>query len=321
MKKQKAPLTFRLILIVFLLYLGFSSLGENVWAQSFSLTISPPLTEITSKPGQTISQVYKISNLTDPQTIKPRLLRIKEVDELGNIKPEDESSPSPWINFSFEEGVGQGFFLGQSESREIKLNINIKGSTPEGDYYYTLLLESLLSPQTVKKEGQVRIQSGIGTIILITVSKTGQPVKEARVETFRLPFCIFSSCFNLPVNLIDSGNLTVILKVQNLGAAFFKPIGEIIIRSPLGLETKYPFLPENVLAKTTRIIATGKGGNGQSLTIPGFFLGPYRLIASFSLSEDGPTVLATTYFFALPFKIILAVLIILPLWYFVNRRK
>ncbi len=56
------------------------------FAQSLSLSISPPLLEVVIKPGKSILVAYNIQNSGDPVVLTPKVVSFEPADERGNIR-------------------------------------------------------------------------------------------------------------------------------------------------------------------------------------------------------------------------------------------
>ncbi|MBI3379542.1 hypothetical protein HY029_02165, partial [Candidatus Gottesmanbacteria bacterium] len=95
-------LTLDLVLIFALCTLHL----RQAYAQSLSLSISPPLLEVMIKPGKSITQVYKLTNNGEPIVITTN---VSELDSTG-IKEGAGVNPDKWISIlSNDIALGRPF--------------------------------------------------------------------------------------------------------------------------------------------------------------------------------------------------------------------
>jgi hypothetical protein len=301
---------FKVFCFFLILIFNFALLTFNLRkasAQTFSLSIWPPLLEVMIQPGRTVTQVYKIANLADEQTLVAKVLPFEPSDSVGNINLLNIPSLLNPLSFSFENSeikLGKPFLLKPGESKDLVLKISVPKRTPEKDFYASLVFET--SPQEKVGLSQSQTAAKIVGNILLTVSIDGQPPKKGRILEFSAPKIIDS--FD-PVNFV--------LEIENIGPAFFKPFGEIKIEGIFNQMGKIKILPENVLAGFSRKMHLEPWKNR-------FILGPFRARVEFSLDDPSAEekLSAQTTFLALPYKAILAlVVIVLILLTFKNLPK
>jgi len=303
-------------------------------AQTLSLSLWPPILEVMIIPGKSITQAYTITNSGEETIINTKILAFEPSGEHGNITLGGPAAPGvgPLQNepqFSFDNadlGLGKPFRLKSGEVIQVILKIRIPENCPEDDYYDTLLFET----QPGAKIGQsVSRQAGtIGGNILITVSKDGQPLRKGEMVEFSLKKCLSLPILNFC--LIDSLDPTEFgLRIKNTGRAFWKPAGKILINGLLGQKGEIEILGENILSQASRQI------NGQCQSEekiypcplnwqPKFLFGPYRARAEIKVADSGSPISDNTSlnFLALPFKLLLAVIIaIFGLIFIKNRLK
>jgi len=321
------------ILFVLPLFFVLSSMFlSEVKAQSLSLSLWPPLLEVTLKPGKSITQVYKLTNEGETDLIiTSQIVPFTPADEFGNValkqtkneinKAQDEnlppaSSPSEATNwFSFQNAdlqLGQNFLLKAGQSQQIVLSVKIPPQAKEDDYYLTLLFESQPENQSGDQSG-AQAQAKIGTNILLTVSETGEPPKKAQIEQFSLANFQFS-IFNF--QLIDSFTKPqFLLRVRNTGRSFFKPMGTIITTGWLGQKFISDLLPENVLTNSVRVINCTSPESPDKVAPcqikSNFLFGPYQAKVEFGLDKVAADYEKQITFLALPFKLIFSLLTII----------
>jgi hypothetical protein len=273
-------------------------------AQDISLSISPPIFELMIQPGKEYSFVYTLSNNGMETPLKIKIVPFSPDDEYGNIKFENISIYSDidlesWFKIGGTPlDENQKLFLPRGASQQVVLTISPPAYAPEGDYYLTILFETD-SSAFIGGQGALS-NAQIGSNILLTVSKDGNPKKNAEVVVFSAP------------KIIDSlAQLSYIVKVKNTGSAFFKPIGKINISSLFGNDDSLTLAPQNILSSSTREIPCTKDEQLIRCTLSKRILfGIYNAKLNFTLDESDQIYNAQAITIAFPFSITAAFIII-----------
>jgi len=306
-------LLFSYLFIFLFVYLG------NVNAQQVSLSISPPLLELFIKPGKSIMVAYKLGNLGDPTFLNLKVLPFEAKDNLGNIriKPEFEGP----VRFSLDNSdlrLDQPFFLKTNDSQQILLRIRIPENIIDGDYYYSLLAETI-PPAASEGVGSARAKATIGSNILITISNSGNVDIRPKIALFSTRGGL---TFGQDIRIFDSSDkIPVVLTVANKGKSMMKPEGQITLKGNFGEMAKYDIISKNILAESERLLEATPSvqincdDNRQACLIPtslilsGFFIGKYNLSAQIKFGENSPMIFGSTTFYALPFRMTGGILI------------
>ena len=289
-------------------------------AQGLSLAIWPPLLEVTIQPGKSITQVYKLRNAGGTDlALTSKIIPFKPSGETGDISLELgiwSLEFSSWFSFQNADlSLGQKFILPAGREQEVVLKIKIPQRAPEGDYYFTLLFETLPGVFLPAGSGG-QIEAKIGSNILLTVSQTGEPLKQAAVEEFSIHNSLFMIHNSIIIDSFSQPKFVVRLK--NTGQAFFKPIGSITTSGWFNQRWVLDLLPENVLANYVRQIQCQKASPPQILPSPcelrtKFLLGKYTARLEFGLDEASGKYQAQIVFWALPLKLGAGILVALIL--------
>ena len=151
---------------------------------------------------------------------------------------------------------------------------------------------------------------------MLTVSQTGEPLKQAEVEEFS----IRNSQFTIH-NLIIIDSFTqpqFVVRLKNTGQAFFKPIGSITTSGWFNQRWVLDLLPENILTNSIRQIQCQQAAPPQILPSPcelrtKFLLGKYTAKLEFGTDEASGKYQAQIVFWALPLKLGAGILVALIL--------
>jgi len=308
MTYQKLKSNFLFAFYFVVLIFAFCFLNFKVSAQELSLGISPPLLEIVIKPNKSIMVAYKIDNYADPVIARAKILPFEPLGNQGNIKiAKDFSGP---VRFSLDNSdldLEKPFFMKTRESKQLLLRMRLPEGTPDGDYYYTLLIETE-PPPTVDGSTGGRAKGTIGANILITVTGSGMTEISGKIVLFD----VISKFKPFGWKIFDSNaKIPVVLNVQNNGKNMIKAEGEIVLNGNFGEKATYQIPAQNILAQSQRLVfATPSAEINQptSLVLSGFFLGKYKLAASLNIGESLTPLTASTSFVALPFRWIIGLI-------------
>lgn len=284
-----------LLLIVFVNF-TFYILHSSALAQTYSLAIWPPLLEVMIKPGKSITQPYKLTNNGDDQTLIARVLPFEPSDSEGNINLLQLPSLLNPLSFSLEgtgTSLGKPFLIKSGETKDLYLKINVPPKAPEKDYFISLVFET--TPEGRIGVSETQAAAKIASNLLITTSLTGVPLKKGRLAEFSCP------------KIVDSFDMVPFtLKIENLGQSFFKPFGKITIEGLFNQRGEVKILEKNVLPQFTRDLQVLPWKEK-------FILGPFRAKVEFTVDppgSGGDTISQEITFLALPYKGVLALIII-----------
>lgn len=290
--KQRKVVIFIFLLCSFFI-LNSSFLIGKVMAQAISLSISPPLFEVMIQPGKEVKETYTISNGGGDTTITPKIVYFQTADEGGNINLTEDIAPD-WVKYSKDN-----IKIKNGDSVEFNVVIAPPNDTEETDHFLTLLFETA-EPTDVLSQSSSFFKSQIGTNILITVSKDGNPKKSAEIVEFTAP------------KIIDSlfGKINYAVKIKNNGNSFWKPNGKIVS----GSET-LKLAPFNILSGSTRSIDCFNNENVVSCNLQNkFLIGKIDSELEFTMDDDTKIYNAETTTISFPFIGVGALLILLTLY-------
>lgn len=281
-----------------------------------ALTASPVRLELTGERGQLFSSSFDLFNeFRKTQVFTLRLANFESKDETGTPKFVENSQGLPeWIRFE-----NNSITLGPLERKKVSFEVNIPGDADPGGYFASVLASS--EADVDLEDGEVGVQSTVGTLILLTVK--GEFVEGADILDFqtRDKKKVFRS---LPVDFS--------YRFQNAGDTWAKPLGDIEINNIFGGVAKMiPANPEgsNVLPKSIRRFAvswlTRKGEvedqkNNRPPPLPDgfwkrvqheveyFALGRYRANLSLTYgSEEQKTATSSLVFWVMPWELLILV--------------
>ena len=207
----------RFILVIILL--GGILLAQEV----FALTISPPVMELESNPGQKIDEIIKLFNETDSQiVVYPTLANFKAVGEEGQpsfLEPTEitDYSLAAWIEI--DKGPIQ---LAEDERKEIPFTIDVPLGAEPGGHYGAIFFGSQ-PPHLAEERTVIGVAGQIGSLVLLKVA--GDIKEEGQLLEFGIKDGEKYFTF-LPVDFY--------WRFENLGTVHLKPQGEILIKNIFG---------------------------------------------------------------------------------------
>ncbi len=238
MKFLKITLLFLFLIVNFFIFPTKSTAqipGEG-------LTISPPIFELTLKPGETYSKTIKITNPTEKlMEIYPVVMNFKAKGEGGEpafysaTEEEAKFSLGHWIKFSQTK-----IALTPEQVVEFDYQIIVPEDAEPGGHYGVVFFATE-PPKLEQDITQVAIASMIGSLVLVKVP--GAIVEKGFLEEFSANRFYFKP----PVDFT--------IRIANLGNVHFKPQGEIAIKNWRGKEIDKITVNEangNVLPDSTR---------------------------------------------------------------------
>lgn len=293
--------------------IGLIGLIGPVRAQEVSLGIAPPLLEVMIQPGKSVTQAYEVINQSNNDLyLRARIVPFEPADQRGGIKliAKDQWSGTNQL-FSLANAnltLGQTFKLSANSRKQLVLKIAPPKDWPEDDYYYTFLIEQSPEGEFLSPLGSQTLVK-VGSNILLTVSQSGQPIKEATISQFSVRPKI--------ADLFDAVKFTLL--VENVGQGYFKPQGKIEIYSQPGKKkvAELELRPDNVLVNSAREILCQDGPCLFHSWRPGY----YRAVVSFLPDGTGAEVSAQVAFWLLPLKLTLSLIIVFLVLFALKKKQ
>ena len=208
--------------------------------QAKAITVTPRI-EITSNPGETVREVFKIRNEErQSRTYYTSVENFESQDESGtprfSLRKEDLAT---WISLPEIVTIGPG------EAKEIEFTLNIPKDAEPGGHFSAIFLQT--SPPS-NNGSDLAISAKLGSLILLRVNGDFQQGGGVLEFATKLKKHFFTS---LPIEFY--------YRFQNDGDDHLRPVGDVLITNSIGRTTK--ILPANpvdgsVLPKSIRRFET-----------------------------------------------------------------
>ncbi len=271
-------------------------LADKVFAQSaISLSVSPPIFEAIIQPGKSVTMLFNITNSGGDTIITPQIYYFQAQGEDGNIELTGQKSPD-WVGYA-----DQPFRLNGKESLNFEVVITPPLNIEESDHFMTLIFETSTASDLLGQSASF-YKSQIGSNILLTISKDGNPKMSAKILKFSAP------------KIIDSlfGTIEYKLIIENDGNSFWKPNGKIVNQFD-----DIDLAPQNILSGTSRQIPCISDEKiiDCKIGLKKIFLGRINSKLTFKIDESQREYESKVSTFAFPFSLLPLVIL-----FFLTRR-
>ncbi len=329
LRSRRRRVVLPLLMAFGLLAGGLALAIKSIGAAGLELQISPPLLEVMIKPGHSLTQSFIVANATQrPVYLRARMVRFVPVGKQGQARPRLEPVYfGPWrdrgVEFSLvnaDRRLGEVFLLAPGAKQQLVLRIQAALSAADRDGYYTLLVEQAPQGRFLPGNGsQARLM--IGSNILLTVSRSGRPLKKLAISRFRArPW------------LVDWGQvLRLRLIVANQGKSFSKAIGKIEVSAWGGLwRRQLQLRPDNILVHSQRELncwqqhstaAAKLAGKTVPCQIKPWLPGYYQAKVQLAADGGGATASAKLHFLVFPWRELLGLIALAAIGYGVSKQQ
>lgn len=278
--------------------------GDSHAAQG--LQISPALVELNAEKGQTYTLKLKVTNVT--------LTKLVYNASVNDFKAKDEtSSPQILLNGSLPSSasvvnwisVPNNFTLDTQQSLTISANVTIPNNAEPGGHYGVIQFSS--HAPDVEGTG-VGLSASAGVLVLIRVA--GNINESASLASF------FTATNGKQTSLFESPSIGFVTRIKNEGNIHVKPTGTIVIQDAFGNlvgtvtvnDTKSNLLPDSIRR------FDGEYNKG------GWMFGMYTANLALGYGTTGQAITNTITFWVIPYKLILAGLLVLITFIFISSR-
>lgn len=261
---------------------------QDVTAQeSLSVTVTPPMIQLTIGPGETWASSLKVVNTNSYDLAyyaAPVDFEAEGEEGKGTFKPlpGDATSLGSWIEISRDP-----FLVPRGTSMEIPFTVRIPESASPGGQYAAILIGT--TPGDDALEGPtVRVASYVSSLLFVRIK--GDIDERARIREFRSEEWF-----------LQESKATFALRFENTGNTHLRPQGEIVLYNMWGKERGRVQLTQksafgNVLPMSIRRFSFAWEGE-KSL----FDIGRYSAIVTLSYGEEQKqNTSAVTYFWVVP---------------------
>jgi hypothetical protein len=305
--KVKISDTFRFFLVIFTFsFLPFHFLSAQ---NSFTLTITPPIFQMTATPGQDWSSAIKVVN-NNPYdiTVYANVMNFTAEGEGGSGKfiPSNNTKdvPGGFSLASWLEVSKQPIFIRAEQSVSVPFTLHVPESAEPGGHYGAILIGTEPPPKT--SGSSVRVSSQLSSLFLLRVN--GDVNEEGDIRSF-----------STEKGWYEEPHANFALRFENKGNVHLLPRGDITIYNMWGKERGKVFFNQesefgNVLPKSIRKFTFEWAGEQNF-----FDLGRYKAVATLAFGDTNKTVYRAVSFWVIPVAATLKILasLIVLVWFIV----
>jgi len=302
MKDKKRYLKLSLIV---LLLAGLSKTKAPVYAQTRGITVSPPTIQFDLKPGAKAEKTIKITNHSSSTVeFSVNVQDFIVTDKSGSpellpegVLPNNKYAASTWATV-----LPDKFILKPEDSFSVTLYLQVPGNARPGGRYLAVAFKP--TDATLPENSGAAINTVVGSLVYLTVE--GKVVENARVVDFKAP------------RLSEYGPIPFITEIQNSSDIHINPKATVEVKDLFGRKV-YSFALDNlnIFPGTSRIYRNSWETK--------WLLGPFRATLSGYYGTNHRTLMATTLFWVIPYRLIaiilLAVAIAITSYFYFRKRR
>lgn len=305
--KRLISYTAAIVALIGLAVIPFAS--SSVQAQSGqALEIGPPVISLSGDPGQTVSTLISLRDVSPSALIVTSELNDFEAngeDGTPRVLLDGETTP-----YSFKEWVRPVPTL-TLQPREIvsqEIIIDIPANAAPGGYYGIIRFTG--TPPELEGTG-VALNASLGSLIFLKVN--GQAKESLSIEDLTV------TSGGVTGSILEGTPITVSSRVKNTGNTFERPVGLITIKDLFG--NIVATLPVNQEQRIILSDSTRKFDQELDETVIGdrYLFGGYTAEIAIDYGSDGKQEKKSITFWIIPYRMIAGIIIGLIIAYFVFR--
>ncbi len=274
-----------------------------------ALEIGPPVVNLSADPGQTITTNISIRDVSTTSLIVTNEIN----DFIANGEdgtPQvvlDQATESPYSIRSWITPIDQ-LLLKPKEIKSIPLTVSVPANAAPGGYYGIVRFTG--TPPDLEGTG-VSLSASLGSLIFIRVN--GDAKEEMSIEQF------FANDGTTERSLFEFKPVTLSVRLKNTGNIYEQPTGLVTVKDMFG--KAIATLPVNDAQRTILPASTRKFDQLLDNTVvgDGLMFGYYTADVTVKYGSDGQQVSGSTSFWVIPYKLIIAGVILLIVAFFIFR--
>ncbi len=274
-----------------------------------ALEIGPPVVNLSADPGQTITTSISIRDVSTSSLIVTNEIN----DFIANGEdgtPQvvlDQTIQSPYSIRSWITPIDQ-LTLKPKEIKSIPLTVSVPSNAAPGGYYGIVRFTG--TPPDLEGTG-VSLSASLGSLIFLRVN--GDAKEQISIEQF------YTNDGTSERSLFEFKPVTLTARLKNTGNIYEQPTGLVTVKNMFG--KAIATLPVNDGQRTILPDSTRKFDQLLDSTVvgDGMMFGYYTADLTIKYGSSGQTINASTSFWVIPFKLILAGVILLIAAFFVFR--
>lgn len=275
-----------------------------------ALEIAPPVLNINANPGDTVRSTINLRDVsTSPLVVRNQINDFVAAGEDGTPKIllDDTNETSPYSLKTWIQPLPQ-FTLKPREVNNLALTIRVPKNAAPGGYYAVVRFTA--TPPGLDGTG-VSLSASLGTLVLLRVN--GDAKEAVKIEQFN------ATKNGKVTSLFESAPVNFTTRLKNNGSTHEQPSGQIAIKDMFGNQVanvNVNITRNNILPASIR-----RFENPLDKSVIGnrFLFGRYTADLKMSYGTKGQTVLSSTSFWVIPYRLVAFVIILLIVAFVVVR--
>lgn len=267
---------------------------------SVSITVSPQSLDTAVNPGQSTTNVFRITNGSNqPMTVQPTPKNFVPRGNEGAIEIAEDDTPyslAQWLSVN----PGGETTIAPGQTADFEVTINVPENADPGGHFGSVVFRTLPSPQP---GSAATVSQEVAPVILVRVP--GDAKEEAGITSFR--------AINTPIVTSDKP-ITFETIVKNTGNVHVKPTGTVSIYNTFGQQVASTQIESN------NVIPGAERKMNAIWEDPGFRIGRYTARLTMIYGKDNKIITDETSFIVFPVKQVVPVVIIVAILAFVLYR-
>ncbi len=252
----------------------------------------PPRKELQVTPGQVTQDQIKVRNESDTELgIQVQIYDFIVADDQGTPVPVNEDLSARWAASNWIQVSPTKFVLKAGETKELDLVIITPENAAPGGHYAVVFYQPVTSDDNPEGSASF-IAPNVGTLLYLTVP--GEIKEEAFVRRLEIP------------RFSEFGPIKITTEIENLSDIHIKPLGVIRIYNWFNrLATTLKLEEQNIFPGRSRIY--------HNTWERKWLFGRYKAKLEAGYGRQGQSLVAVTYFWVIPWRVILVALLALIL--------
>lgn len=286
--------------VVFPLAASVGAVSPNQNAAQ-ALEIAPPVVNLSGNPGETVKTQISLRDVSDSAlVVKGQANDFIAAGEDGTPKLLlDDGADSPYSMKTWFAPLDQ-LTLKSKQIENLTVTINIPQNAAPGGYYSVIRFTA--TPPDLDTSG-VSLSASLGALILLQVK--GAAKESMKIEEF------YTEKGGKRGTFVESAPVTFIVRMKNDGSVHEQPVGQIAIKNMFGQPVanvnvnleRHNVLPGSIRRFESPLDETVIGNK--------ILFGRYTAQLTETYGTNGTKITQTISFWVIPWKIILAIIVVL----------
>ena len=282
------------LVIALMVVVWFAGTVPAFAQESLSVTITPPLFQLTIGPGENwTSSVKIVNNNAYEVSYLPQIVDFEAQGEGGQgtfvpliesfaNEPERTDSLGTWIEISKEPVV-----IPAGKSADVQFTVRVPENADPGGHYAAIMIGPYTGDDQVQGS-RMKVSSFVTSLLFVRIK--GEIIESGRIREFTAE----KSLYHVP-------EANFVLRFENTGNTHLRPQGSVTILNMWGKERGQVMINEksnfgNVLPRSIRRFEFAWSGENNP-----FDIGRYSAVVTLAYGDDDKqNTSATTYFWVVP---------------------